>query len=249
MILNGEMFIGGARVRGGETVFHGVNPATGAEIDPPYGGAGATDVERACALAWAAFDAYRETSLDQRARFLETIASRILDLGDALIERAMLETGLPRARLEGERGRTVGQLRLFADVVREGSWLEARIDPAQPDRKPMPRSDLRLRHIALGPVAVFGASNFPLAFSVAGGDTASALAAGCPVVVKAHPGPSRHIRAGGPRDASSGGGLRSPRGRLLLLYGVGNWLGGALVADPQNQGRGFHRLSGAAGSR
>ena len=121
-----------------------------------------------------------------RDRFLETIAEQILALGDGLIERAMRESGLPRARLEGERGRTVGQLRLFASVVREGSWLQARIDPALPQRTPLPRADLRQRHIALGPVAVFGASNFPLAFSVAGGDTASALAAGCPVVVKAH---------------------------------------------------------------
>jgi NADP-dependent aldehyde dehydrogenase len=133
-------------------------------------------VERACALAWAAFDAYRETGIEQRARFLETIALRILDLGDALLERAMDETGLPRGRLEGERARTVGQLRLFAAVVREGSWLDARIDPALPDRKPLPRPDLRLRQVPLGPVAVFGASNFPLAFSVAGGDTAAALA-------------------------------------------------------------------------
>jgi NADP-dependent aldehyde dehydrogenase len=181
------MLIGGTAVRGTETAFRGVDPASGEELDPPYGGAGPADLERACALAWAAFDRYRETGLDERARFLETIASRILDLGDALIERAVTESGLPRARIEGERGRTVGQLRLFADVVREGSWLEARIDPALPDRKPMPRSDLRLRHIPVGPVAVFGASNFPLAFSVAGGDTASVLAAGCPVVVKAHP--------------------------------------------------------------
>src|SRR6185503_10088609 len=135
---------------------------------PAYGGAGEADLDSACALADAAFDSYRETSPEARAKFLETIAEKILGIGDMLIERAMLESGLPRARLEGERGRTVGQLRLFAGVVREGSWLEARIDPAMPERKPLPRSDLRLRRIALGPVAVFGASNFPLAFSVAG---------------------------------------------------------------------------------
>src|SRR3546814_2725099 len=99
----------------------------------------------------------------------------------------MLESGLPRARLEGERGRTAGQLRLFASVVREGGWLDVTIDPAMPDRAPLPRPDLRRRNVALGPVAVFGASNFPLAFSVAGGDTASAFAAGCPVIVKGHP--------------------------------------------------------------
>jgi acyl-CoA reductase-like NAD-dependent aldehyde dehydrogenase len=105
-----------------------------------------------------------------------------------LVERAMAESGLPKARLEGERGRTVGQLRLFAEVVRAGRWLDVTIDRAQPARLPARRPDMRLRNIAVGPVAVFGASNFPLAFSVAGGDTASALAAGCPVVVKAHPG-------------------------------------------------------------
>ena len=160
-------------------------------------------MERACELAWAAFDAYRETSLEARAAFLEAIAQEIMNIGDALIERAMAESGLPRARLEGERGRTVGQLRLFAAVVREGGWIDARIDPAMPDRKPLPRSDLRQRHIALGPVAVFGASNFPLAFSVAGGDTASALAAGCPVVVKAHsahPGTSELVGHGGAKS-------------------------------------------------
>ncbi|MWM14975.1 aldehyde dehydrogenase family protein, partial [Escherichia coli] len=118
---------------------------------------------------------------------LEAIASQIEALGDALIERAMAESALPRPRLEGERGRTCNQLRLFASVVRAGDAVGARLDSALPERKPLPRSDLRMRRIALGPVAVFGASNFPLAFSVAGGDTASALAAGCPVVVKAHP--------------------------------------------------------------
>lgn len=183
---DGEMFIGAAALRGAHGVVHGVNPATDETLEPAYGLAGADDVERACALAWEAFDAYRETSLAQRAAFLERIADNILALGEALIERAVAESGLPRARIEGERGRTVGQLRLFADVVREGSWIEVRIDPAQPDRKPLPRADIRQRRIAVGPVAVFGASNFPLAFSVAGGDTASALAAGCPVVVKAH---------------------------------------------------------------
>ena len=148
------------------------------------------DVDRACELRRGAFDAFRETSVDERARFLETIADNIADIGDELIVRAMAETGLPRPRLEGERARTIGQLRLFAAVVRQGSWLALRVDTAQPERTPR-RPDLRLRKIPLGPVAIFGASNFPLAFSVAGGDTASALAAGCPVVVRghaAHPG-------------------------------------------------------------
>jgi len=191
MTITGEMLIGASAHRGGQGEFRAVDPATGEALEPAFGGGGAAEVERACALAWAAFDGFRETGLEQRATFLETVAQNILDIGDDLITRAMAESGLPRARLEGERGRTVGQLRLFAQVVREGSWIEARIDPALPARTPLPRPDIRQRHIPLGPVAVFGASNFPLAFSVAGGDTASAFAAGCPVVVKghgAHPG-------------------------------------------------------------
>ena len=123
----------------------------------------------------------------RRAEFLERIADEIQGLGDELIQRANAETALPEARLTGERARTIGQLKMFAGVVREGSWVEARIDRAIPDRKPAPKPDLRRMLIPLGPVAVFGASNFPLAFSTAGGDTASALAAGNPVIVKAHP--------------------------------------------------------------
>ena len=175
--LSGSMLIGASTVHGTLTQFHAINPATGEELEPVFGGGGAREVNKACDLAWAAFDSYRETSLEARAVFLEAIAMEILALGDALIERACAETGLPRGRIEGERGRTMGQLKLFAQSVRDGGWIDARIDPAMPERKPMPRSDLRQRHIALGPVAVFGASNFPLAFSVAGGDTASALAA------------------------------------------------------------------------
>ena len=237
--LTGQMLIGAAATAGRETPLRGINPATGQELDPPYGGAGAADLERACALAEAAFDKYRETGLEERARFLEKIAENILGIGDALIERAMQESGLPRARLEGERGRTVGQLKLFAGVVREGSWLEARIDPAMPDRTPLPRSDLRLRHVPLGPVAVFGASNFPLAFSVAGGDTASALAAGCPVVVKAHPAHPGTSELVGRAVQAAVAACGLPEGVFSLLYGAGNWLGGALVADARIKAVGF----------
>ncbi|HZV63627.1 MAG TPA: aldehyde dehydrogenase family protein, partial [Telluria sp.] len=185
MQIQGEMIIGARALRGQQGQLRALDPSTNAELEPAFGLAGAADVERACTLAAQAFDSYRETTLEQRALFLEAVAGAILEIGDALIERAMSETGLPKARLEGERGRTVGQLRLFAKVVRDGRWLGATLDSALPERVP-PRADLRLRKIALGPVAVFGASNFPLAFSVGGGDTASALAAGCPVVVKAH---------------------------------------------------------------
>lgn len=133
-----------------------------------------------------AFPQYRKTDPEKRAVFLETIASNIEALGDALIQTAAAETNLPTARLQGERGRTTGQLRMFAQMLREGSWVEATIDTAIPDKTP-PRPDIRKMLIPIGPVVVFGASNFPFAYSTAGGDTASALAAGCPVVVKAHP--------------------------------------------------------------
>ncbi|GAB0118502.1 aldehyde dehydrogenase (NADP(+)) [Acidisoma sp. 7E03] len=239
MSLTGEMLIGAAAVRGTEKAFQGYDAASGAALEPSYGGATAADVARACELADAAFGPYRATTPAVRAAFLELVASKIDALGDALTDRACAETGLPRARIEGERGRTVGQLRLFAKEVLEGSWQDVRLDPALPDRKPLPRPDLRMRMVPLGPVGVFGASNFPLAFSVAGGDTASALAAGCPVVVKghpAHPGTSelvgRAIQA-----AVKEAGL--PEGVFSLLFGVGDTVGQALVADPRIKAVGF----------
>ncbi|SOU06178.1 aldehyde dehydrogenase (NADP(+)) [Xanthomonas arboricola] len=237
--ITGQSLIGQRDVRGAGEEFHALDAASGAALQPAFGSVSAQDLEQACALARAAFDRYRETTLDARAVFLETIAEQILALGDALIERAMHESGLPRPRLEGERGRTVGQLRLFANVVREGSWLQARIDPALPQRTPLLRADLRQRHIALGPVAVFGASNFPLAFSVAGGDTASALAAGCPVVVKAHsahPGTSELVgRAIQAAVAQCG----LPEGVFSLLFDAGIEIGARLVADARIKAVGF----------
>ena len=187
MTLTGQLLLGSRAVWGQQGSFQALDPATGELLAPAFSCAGQTEVEQACALAAAAFGSFRQTSSAQRADFLEKIAVNIIALGDALIERAASESGLPRARLEGERGRTVNQLRLFGTLLRSGSWQGVRVDRALPERTPLPRPDLRLRHIGIGPVAVFGASNFPLAFSVAGGDTASALAAGCPVVVKAHP--------------------------------------------------------------
>jgi NADP-dependent aldehyde dehydrogenase len=236
--INGNMLIGQAAVHGDAGSFRAINPATGLEFGPAFGIGTVADVERACDLAHQAFDSYRETALDQRAAFLERIAQNIQDLGPALIECAMQESGLPQARLEGERGRTVNQLRLFANVVREGRWLSATIDSALPARTP-PRPDLRLRKIALGPVAVFGASNFPLAFSVAGGDTASALAAGCPVVVKAHsahPGTSELVGKA-VQTAVAACGL--PEGVFSMLYGDGRTMGQALVAHPAIKAVGF----------
>ena len=200
---------------------------------------GPAEVEAACAAAAAAFQPYRSGDLDARAAFLERIGEEIVAIGDTLIETAMRESGLPRARLEGERGRTVGQLKMFADVVRQGRWLGLRVDPALPERQPLPRPDLRMRMVPLGPVAVFGASNFPLAFSTAGGDTASALAAGCPVVVKGHPA---HPETGGlvaeaVRRAVKACGM--PPGVFGHLVGTGNELGQALVQDPRIAAVGF----------
>jgi alpha-ketoglutaric semialdehyde dehydrogenase len=239
MQVSGELLIGGAALRGQNGAIDAIDPSTGAKLAPSFGGATADDLERACALAWAAFDSYRETSLEARAVFLETIAENILAIGEPLIERCMLESGLPRARVEGERGRTVGQLRMFAGVVRSGDFLEARVDPAQPERKPLPRVDLRLRNVAIGPVAVFGASNFPLAFSVGGGDTASALAAGCPVIVKAHsahPGTSELVGRAIQQAVAQCG---LPEGTFSLLFDSGRAIGQGLVADHRIKAVGF----------
>ena len=238
MDLTGDILIGAERVRGSGDAMRATDPATGSWLDPVFAMAGSAEVDRACALAAEAFDTFRETPLATRAAFLETIADEILALGDDLIVRASTESGLPRARIEGERGRTMGQLKLFAAVVRAGHFLDLRVDPALPERKPLPRSDLRLRNVALGPVVVFGASNFPLAFSTAGGDTASALAAGCPVVVKghpAHPGTSEMV-ATAIRRAIAAHGL--PDGTFSLLLG-GNETGAALVRDPRIAAVGF----------
>jgi NADP-dependent aldehyde dehydrogenase len=250
MNINGEMIIGRRALRGTAGTVRAFDPSTGAEMEPTFGMADEADLNAACTLAEQAFDAYRATSLEERARFLETIAQRILDIGPALIERATAESGLPVARLEGERGRTVNQLRLFAKVVRDGHWLEATIDPALPERVP-PRPDLRMRKIPLGPVAVFGASNFPLAFSVAGGDTASALAAGCPVIVKAHNAHLGTSELVGKAVTQAAIDCGMPEGVFSMLVGEGNRIGQALVAHPVIKAVGFtgSRSGGLALSR
>ncbi|WP_323141975.1 aldehyde dehydrogenase (NADP(+)) [Massilia phyllosphaerae] len=238
MNIQGEMIIGRQAVRGSAGTLRAHNPATRADIEPGFGTASADDLAAACQLAEQAFDAYRAVPLEERARFLETIADRIVDIGGLLIERAAQESGLPVARLEGERGRTVNQLRLFAKVVRDGHFLEATLDSALPQRTP-PRPDLRMRKIPLGPVAVFGASNFPLAFSVAGGDTASALAAGCPVVVKAHNAHlgTSELVAKAVRQAAEDCGM--PEGVFSMVIGEGNQIGADLVGHPAIKAVGF----------
>lgn len=239
MTIKGEMLIGQQSIKGTAGSQKAFNPSSNTELEPSFGFGGEAEVQQAAVLAEQAFDIYRATSLPARAAFLERIADEIVALGDALLERAHAETGLPLARLTGERGRTVGQLRLFAELVRSGRFLTATIDPAQPQRQPMPRSDLRLAKVALGPVAVFGASNFPLAFSVAGGDTASALAAGCPVVVKGH---SAHLGTSelvgqAIQKAVAASGL--PEGVFSLIFGAGGKVGDALVKHPAIKAVGF----------
>jgi len=238
MTINGDMIIGHRIERGAAGEVRSADPARGNALEPGFGTATAQQLATACELAEQAFDAYRAVSLEQRARFLETIAERIMDIGPLLIERAGQESGLPAARLEGERGRTVNQLRLFAKVVRDGHFLEATLDSALPQRSP-PRPDLRMRKIPLGPVAVFGASNFPLAFSVAGGDTASALAAGCPVVVKAHNAHlgTSELVAKAVQQAAIGCGM--PEGVFSMVIGEGNQIGADLVSHPAIQAVGF----------
>ena len=236
--IQGLALIGGQAVRGAGAAFQAFDPGRGQALGPDFNAVDAAQVEQACALAGAAFDAFRATGDHERADFLELIAAQILALGDELIVRAMAETGLPRARLEGERGRTVNQLKLFAELLREGSWQDARIDSALPQRQP-PRPDLRLRFVGVGPVAVFGASNFPLAFSVAGGDTAAALAAGCPVVVKAHsahPGTSELVGRAVVEAVRQSG---LPAGVFALLTGSGHGIGDTLVRHPAIQAVGF----------
>ncbi|WP_338888346.1 aldehyde dehydrogenase (NADP(+)) [Rhodococcus sovatensis] len=237
--ITGEFLVGGRARTGAGDAIEALNPSTGDTLGPTFHYATSKDVRDATALADEAFDIYRRTTSEARARFLESIADNIDNLGDELIDRASAESGLPRARLLGERGRTTGQLRLFAAVLREGSWNGARIDPAQPDRKPAPRSDIRLRNIPLGPVVVFAASNFPLAFSVAGGDTASALAAGCPVIVKAHDAHLGTSELVGRAIAAAVVEHGLPEGTFSLIYGLGQTIGVELVTDPAVAAVGF----------
>lgn len=237
--ISGEQLIGVAAKRGAAGEIQAWSPIRGQVLPETFGGGDAVDVERACALARAAADPWRRSLPEQRARLLETVAEGLLALGDRLIERAHLESALPLARLQGERGRTVGQLRLFAQALRDGHWCAATLDSALPERAPLPRADLRSHKIAIGPVVVFGASNFPLAFSVAGGDTAAALAAGCPVIAKAHPAHPGTSELVGRVIQQAVRELGLPEGLFSLLHDAGTALGQALVAHPVIQAVGF----------
>ena len=212
--------------------FTGMNPATGQPLEPKFFSARPEDLQRAAALARRAFPTYSNLSGKDKGAFLRRIAAAIEASAPAIIQRAHLETALPEARLQSELARTCNQLRLFAEVVEEGSWVDARIDSADPSRKPLPKPSMGSMHKPLGPVAVFGASNFPLAFSVAGGDTASALAAGNPVIVKAHPAhPGTSALVGqAVRESVQACGL--PEGVFSLLFDAGVEVGVELVKHP-----------------
>ena len=246
--LTGNSFIGYSRSTGTQPCGQAVNPATGEALAPVYLSATPEEVEQAMALAAAAFPVYANLPGKTRAAFLRKIAEKIEAVIEDIVIRGPQETALPEPRMRGETGRTVGQLRLFATLLEEGSWVDARIERAQPERQPIPKVDLRSMLRPLGPVAVFCASNFPLAFSVAGGDTASALAAGCPVVVIAHsshPG-CAEIVANAVIAAAKECGM--PEGVFSVLYGGGRTVGQAVVKHPVIQAVGFtgSRAAGTA---
>ena len=239
MKLSGRSIVGFQAGAGSSEVFHATNPTNGQELEPGFAAATSDEVGRAAQLAGDAFLKYSQTSGRERAAFLRKIAGNIEANSAEIIERAEQETALPTARLQGETARTCGQLRLFAQLVEEGSWVGARLDRPDPDRKPLAKPDLRSMLRPLGPVVVFGASNFPLAFSVAGGDTASALAAGNPVIVKAH---SAHPGTGELVGQAVLKAVRDsdlPEGVFSLLFGGGNQIGGALMKHPLVKAGGF----------
>jgi 2,5-dioxopentanoate dehydrogenase len=239
MPLTGQSFIGSQRGAIGGAPIQALNPATGNHLDPIYSSASSAEVDHAVQLAAQAFPTYAATSGKTKAALLRRIADGLDAIQQQLAERAHLETALPMPRLLGEVTRTTSQLRVFATLVEEGSWVEARIDPPLPERKPLPRPGLRSMMRPLGPVVVFGPSNFPLAFSVAGGDTASALAAGCPVIVKAHsahPGTSELVAAV-VQQAVADAALQE--GVFSLLFDAGIEVGAALVRHPLVQAVAF----------
>ncbi len=237
--LTGAQLIHGQWLAGGDARLHAVNPATGETLEPAFAHATEAEVATAMVAAQRAFAVTRELSVERRAQLLETIAAQIMALGDELLQRAQTETGLPPARLTGERARTCNQLKHFAEVLREGSWTNAVIETAEPQRQPLPKPDVRRVARPVGPVVVFGAGNFPFAYGACGGDTASALAAGNPVVVKAHerhPGVNE-LFAHAVLAALKECGLAAEI--FSLLQGPGATVGQMLVKHPATQAVGF----------
>ncbi|MES1220740.1 MAG: aldehyde dehydrogenase (NADP(+)), partial [Bacteroidota bacterium] len=238
-MIEGKQIIGFDLSGEGKETFQSSNPALGIKLDDFFYKATANEVNNAVEKAAKAFQVYRKKSGAEKALFLNSIADEIMALGDELIDVCCTETALPKGRIEGERMRTMNQLKMFAALIKEGSWLDARIETALPDRTPLPKPDIRFMQIGLGPVVVFGASNFPLAFSVAGGDTASALAAGCPVIVKAHsahPGTSALV---GKAIQAAAKKTNMPDGVFSLLFGDGSVVGNQLVKHPEVKAVGF----------
>nr|WP_299073317.1 aldehyde dehydrogenase (NADP(+)) [uncultured Allomuricauda sp.] len=223
----------------GTHVFYAKNPSSGEQLKTKYHEATVSEVNEAIVLAEKAFVQYREKTGLEKASFLDAIADELVQIENDVVDLCGQETGLPEGRLKGELGRTTNQLKLFASLLRDGSWVDARIDFADSDRKPLPKPDIRQMQIALGPVGIFGASNFPLAFSVAGGDTASALAAGCTIVVKSHPlhpGTSELVGQAILKAAKT---CNMPNGVFSLVQGASNDVGLAMVRNPLIKAIGF----------
>lgn len=228
----GRHLVGGKYRGSGRNRFRAVNPATGKALEPGFCEAGAPEADQALVLADKAFDILQTVPAGTIAALLKRIADRLEAEGEALIARAHLETALPPPRLGSELARTAGQARAFAALILDGSWAQARIDRALPGRQPLPKPDLRTVLLGVGPVAVFGASNFPLAISVAGTDTVAAFAARCPVVAKghpAHPG-TCELAARVISEAVAWAGL--PPGMFSMLQSSGHEAGLALVRHP-----------------
>ena len=239
MELSGRSIIGSHRGKAAGATFNAMEPRTGQKLPPVFVSASPDEIETAVALAHEAFASYGRLPGRDKAAFLRSIAQGIESVADELIERAGRETALPKPRLQTETARTCGQLRLFARLIEEGSWVNARIDNPDPDRKPIPKPGLRSMLRPLGPVVVFAPSNFPLAFSVAGGDSASALAAGNPVIVKAHgahPGTSEIVGLVIQESARQCG---MPEGVFSLLFGPGAEVGTSLVKHSKVKAVGF----------
>ncbi|MEZ5385968.1 MAG: aldehyde dehydrogenase (NADP(+)) [Prosthecobacter sp.] len=239
MTITGHQIIAGREAAPNGHFFHAFNPTNGEQLEPIFGDATHAEADEAMQAAESVFDTLRLATPETRASLLDAIADEITALGDALLERAHAETALPMARLTGERGRAIGQCKLFAALIREGSWADARVDHAIPDRQPLPKPDVRRVLMPLGPVVVFGASNFPFAIGVVGTDTVCALAAGCPVVVKghpAHPGTCEMLTRAVLAALHKVG---LPAGCFSLLHGKGNDIGVTLVKHPLTQAVGF----------
>ncbi|MCG8785593.1 aldehyde dehydrogenase (NADP(+)) [Tenacibaculum finnmarkense] len=238
-MITGKNYIGNQLKASGTTTHKTVNPKLNMQNPTDFYQATLEEVNQAVELADSAFKAYRKVSGEKRAEFLNAIADEILALDTELIDMYMSESGLPEGRAQGERGRTVGQLRAFADLVAKDQWRNVTIDQAIPTRQPLPKSDLRKTSIPLGPVVVFAASNFPLAFSTAGGDTASALASGCPVIVKSHAmhsGTGELVASAIIKAAEKTG---MPNGVFSNITGSGRVVGSALVKHPKVKAVGF----------